>query len=56
MQQEYNISKRKPIYTVYKFFDYFNEHNLDGIVDLYSETAVNWQVAEEPLNGKTQIR
>ena len=34
----------------------FNRQDADALAELYAEDAVNWQVAEEPLQGREAIR
>ncbi|WP_321480251.1 nuclear transport factor 2 family protein [uncultured Bacteroides sp.] len=39
-----------------KFIDAFNEADVDAIIELYDENAVNHQVANEPIVGKAAIK
>ena len=39
-----------------KWINAFNSADTDALTDLYSEDAVNHQVANEPLTGKAAIR
>ena len=39
-----------------KFIDGFDRHDVDGLAGLYAEDAVNWQVADAPLERRTAIR
>ncbi|MBN2261564.1 MAG: nuclear transport factor 2 family protein [Prolixibacteraceae bacterium] len=39
-----------------KFVDYFNNKDIEGLTELYHDDAVNHQVANEPVIGKTAIR
>ena len=39
-----------------KWINAFNNADTDALTDLYSEDAVNHQVANEPLTGKAAIR
>ena len=39
-----------------KWINAFNNADTDALTDLYSEDAVNHQVANEPLMGKAAIR
>lgn len=34
----------------------FNQGNADGIAELYHENAINHQVANQPIKGKTSIK
>lgn len=45
-----------PRQTVEKWVDAFNRTDIDGLAALYSPEAVNHQVAEEPLEGRENIR
>ena len=44
-----------PKEVVEKWVALFNEANADGIAQLYSENAINHQVAEAPVEGRTAI-
>lgn len=46
----------EPKAVVEKFVDYFNNKDIEGIAELYHDDAVNHQVANEPVVGKTAIR
>lgn len=48
------ISNPKTI--VQKWVDAFNNADVEAIISLYSEQAVNHQVAESPVEGKQAIR
>ena len=48
--------KLKPVEVLQAFVDAFNEADIDALMDLYDEGAVNHQVANEPVVGKTAIR
>jgi limonene-1,2-epoxide hydrolase len=41
---------------VYKFVELFNEGDADKISDLYHDEAINHQVANNPIVGKSAIR
>jgi hypothetical protein len=45
-----------PKQTVQKWVDAFNRVDLDSLIELYAEDAVNHQVVFEPLRGKQAIR
>ena len=45
----------KPKDVLLKWYEAFNHADADAIADLYSEDAVNHQVANEPVFGKTAI-
>ena len=38
------------------WIDAFNRHDANLVASLYHDDAVNWQVADEPVAGKAQIR
>lgn len=46
----------EPKAVVEKFVDYFNNKDIEGLAELYHDDAVNHQVANEPVIGKTAIR
>lgn len=46
----------EPKAVVEKFVDYFNNKDIEGLAELYHDDAVNHQVANEPVVGKTAIR
>ncbi len=46
----------KPKEIVTKFVELFNAYDATGLAELYHENAVNHQVANEPVVGKTQIK
>ena len=46
----------KPKEVVVKWVELFNEGNADQIAELYHSDAINHQVANEPVNGKAEIR
>lgn len=46
----------KPKETVNKFVELFNNKDVIGLAELYHEDAINHQVANEPINGKLQIK
>jgi steroid delta-isomerase-like uncharacterized protein len=39
-----------------KWIEAFNRHDVDVVASYYHDDAVNWQVADEPVAGKAQIR
>jgi steroid delta-isomerase-like uncharacterized protein len=39
-----------------KFIEGFDRHDVASLTALYAEDAVNWQVADVPLEGRTAIR
>ena len=45
-----------PKETVLKFVELFNCANAGALAELYSENAVNHQVAENPVEGRDAIR
>jgi len=45
-----------PKEIVIKFVEYFNQVDVEGLVNLYHEDATNHQVANEPIVGKAAIR
>jgi steroid delta-isomerase-like uncharacterized protein len=42
--------------VVEAFFDAFNQHDVDALVALYAEDAVNHQMPAAPLRGRGAIR
>ena len=44
-----------PKQVLEKWLQLFNEANVDGLAELYSENAINHQVANEPVIGKAAI-
>jgi limonene-1,2-epoxide hydrolase len=46
----------KPADVVRKWIELFNAADIDGLVGLYAEDAVNHQVVTEPLEGRAAIR
>ncbi|MFP6581497.1 MAG: nuclear transport factor 2 family protein [Candidatus Hydrogenedentota bacterium] len=46
----------KPTELVQRWVDHFNAADVDKLVALYAEDAVNHQVVTEPLEGRVQIR
>jgi hypothetical protein len=45
-----------PRQVLEKWLQLFNEANAEGITELYTENAVNHQVAHDPVVGKSAIR
>lgn len=45
-----------PKQILQKWIDAFNRADVEAIADLYAENAVNHQVANEPVIGKTAIK
>ena len=45
-----------PKEVVQKWVEVFNKKDTEGLADLYSETAINHQVMNDPLVGKQAIR
>ncbi len=45
-----------PREVVERFVEAFNHVDIDGLVELYADDAVNHQVANEPVVGKESIR
>lgn len=48
-----NVSPKE---VLEKWIGLFNDADANGIAELYHETAVNHQVANEPVSGKEAIR
>jgi ketosteroid isomerase-like protein len=46
----------KPKELVSAWVDAFNRADVDALADFYSDTAVNHQVAESPVEGREAIR
>lgn len=46
----------KPKKFIEKWIESFNEADIDGLMNLYAEDAVNHQVVMEPLEGRDAIR
>lgn len=46
----------KPIEVLREFVRAFNDADVEALANLYSEDAINHQVAEEPIQGRTAIR
>ena len=46
----------KPKALIYKWVEFFNKGNSDELADLYHEDAINHQVANEPIEGKSAIK
>lgn len=46
----------KPKELVLQWINFFNQRDVDSIVDLYHDDAVNHQVANEPVEGKEEIK
>ena len=46
----------KPKELVYKWVELFNQGNIDELMELYHEHAINHQVANEPIKGKMAIK
>lgn len=45
-----------PKMLIQKFIDYFNNGDANSLADLYLENAVNYQVPNEPVKGRENIR
>ena len=45
-----------PKEVIQKFVELFNQQDVDGLAELYHDDAINHQVANEPVVGKTAIR
>jgi limonene-1,2-epoxide hydrolase len=45
-----------PKQVLEKWIDAFNKADLDAIVELYHDNAINHQVANEPVVGKSSIK
>ncbi len=46
----------KPKEILEKFVAAFNKADIEALADLYSEDAINHQVAEQPVEGRKAIR
>ena len=46
----------RPKDVLQKFVEAFNNADADGLAQLYSDNAINHQVAEEPVQGRESIR
>ena len=46
----------RPKDVLQKFVEAFNNADADGLAQLYSDDAINHQVAEEPVQGRESIR
>ena len=46
----------RPKEVLLKFVDAFNAADVDALAELYDDNAVNHQVAETPVYGKSAIR
>ena len=46
----------KPVEVLNLWIDRFNAGDVDGLMDLYAEDAVNHQVVTDPLVGRENIR
>ncbi len=46
----------RPKEVLQKFINAFNGADADALAELYAESAVNHQVAEEPVVGREKIR
>ena len=46
----------KPVQVVRQWVERFNAGDVDGLMALYSEEAVNHQVVTDPLEGRAAIR
>ena len=46
----------QPRQLVHSWVEAFNRADVDALVDFYTESAVNHQVAEEPVQGRKAIR
>ncbi len=45
-----------PKQVVEKWVQLFNKTDLNGLIELYHDSAINHQVANEPVEGKAKIR
>lgn len=45
-----------PKEVLQKWVEHFNNADVDSLADLYSEDAVNYQVANDPVEGKAAIK
>ncbi|MGE0079458.1 MAG: nuclear transport factor 2 family protein [Bacteroidales bacterium] len=46
----------KPKEIVREFVELFNNKDANGLAELYHDDAINYQVPNEPINGKQNIR
>jgi limonene-1,2-epoxide hydrolase len=46
----------RPKEILQKFVDAFNNADIEALANLYSEDAINHQVAEQPVEGRESIR
>jgi limonene-1,2-epoxide hydrolase len=46
----------RPTELIMKWVDAFNKADVDAIISLYSDNAINHQVANAPIEGKEAIR
>lgn len=46
----------KPVEVLKTFVDAFNAMDVDALMELYDDNAVNFQVANEPVVGRAAIR
>jgi limonene-1,2-epoxide hydrolase len=49
-------ARMEPKELVRKWVDVFNRRDVDTLVTLYEEDAINHQVAEDPVRGRPMIR
>jgi limonene-1,2-epoxide hydrolase len=50
------LKNMKPKEVLQKWIDAFNKADLEMISDLYADKAINHQVANEPVEGKSAIK
>src|SRR5215472_14901594 len=48
--------RMRPRELVKAWVDAFNRRDVDSLAAFYSETAINYQVPEEPVSGREAIR
>jgi len=48
--------KMRPKKVVHKFVQTFNNADVESLANLYSDDAINHQVAERPVEGREAIR
>ncbi len=46
----------KPKEIIQNWVEAFNKQDVEGLANLYAENAVNHQVANEPIEGKDEIK
>ena len=46
----------RPKEIIIHWVELFNKCNINALVDLYHEDAINYQVADDPVEGKANIR